>query len=455
MSIRAPASLGRLAAALLILLAVAWPARAAIFGAETFTLPNGMQVVVVPIPRAPVVVNMLWYRVGAMDEPPARSGLAHFLEHLMFKGTDKLASGEFSAIVSRNGGQENAFTSQDYTGYFQTIARDRLETMLRLEADRMRNLRLTDDEIETERKVVLEERRTRIENDPGARLSEQAEAALYRNHPYRIPIIGWDHEIRALTHEDVRGFYRQWYAPNNVALVLAGDVTVAGVRPLVERYFGTIPAIDLPTRPAWREPPHEGETRITLRDERVRQPTWSRRVLAPGYVYGQTEYAYPLEVLQEILSGGATSRLYRRLVVEEGVAVQAGASYDPVDRGPSMFSLYASPRDGADVQKVEAAMDEEIARLLADGVTADEVARAIQRLQADAVYARDSLHVPANLFGRALSIGMTVADVESWPERIGAVTVDQVNAAARAVLGTESRVTALLLPKADAAEGSR
>lgn len=455
MSIRAPASLGRLAAALLILLAVACPARAAIFGAETFVLGNGMQVVVVPIPRAPVVVNMLWYRVGAMDEPPARSGLAHFLEHLMFKGTDTLASGEFSAIVSRNGGQENAFTSQDYTGYFQTIARDRLETLLRLEADRMRNLRLTDDEIETERKVVLEERRSRIDNDPGARLSEQAQAALYRNHPYGIPIIGWEHEIRALTHEDVRSFYRQWYAPNNVALVLAGDVTVAQVRPMVERYFGAIPAIDLPARPAWREPPHEGDTRITLRDDRVRQPTWSRRVLAPGYVYGQTEHAYPLEVLQEILSGGATSRLYRRLVVEEGVAVQAGASYDAIDRGPSMFILYASPRDGSDVQKIEAAMEAEIAKLLADGVTADEVARAIQRLQADAVYARDSLHVPANLFGRALSVGMTVEDVEAWPERIGAVTVDDVNAAARAVLGSGSGVTALLLPKAVAAEGTR
>ncbi|MGE4221425.1 MAG: M16 family metallopeptidase [Alphaproteobacteria bacterium] len=455
MSALAPAPLGRLAAALLVLLAIAFPARAAIFGAESFTLPNGMQVVVVPIPRAPVVVNMLWYRVGAMDEPPARSGLAHFLEHLMFKGTDTLAPGEFSAIVSRNGGQENAFTSQDYTGYFQTVARDRLETMLRLEADRMRHLRLTDDEIETERKVVLEERRSRIENDPGARLSEQAEAALYRNYPYRIPIIGWDHEIRALTHEDIRGFYRQWYAPNNVALVVAGDVTVATLRPLVERYFGAIAAVDLPERPAWREPPHEGETRITLRDARVRQPTWSRRVLAPGYVYGHTEYAYPLEVLQEILSGGATSRLYRRLVVEQGVAVQAGAWYDPVDRGPSVFGLYASPRDGRDLAKVEAAMEAEVAKLLADGVSEDEVARAIQRLQADAIYARDSLHVPANLFGRALSIGLTVGDVESWPDRIGAVTVDQVNAAARAVLGSNSHVTSLLLPKADAEGGAR
>ena len=262
------------------------PVQAAVFNPESFTLENGLQVVVIPNHRTPVVNHTIYYRVGAIDEPPAKSGLAHFLEHLMFKGTDKLKPGEFSAIVARNGGQENAFTSQDYTGYYQTVAVDRLEKMMEIEANRMTGLVLTSEEIEPERNVVLEERGSRVENNPNGKLRELTNAALFMNHPYRIPIIGWEHEIRSLTREDMMTFYRDWYAPNNAILVLSGDVTVAKVRPLVEKYYGRIPARAVPARIDWREPPQTADRRVTLKHKQVQQATWSRRMIAPSYSTG-------------------------------------------------------------------------------------------------------------------------------------------------------------------------
>ncbi|UCH73477.1 MAG: insulinase family protein [Rhodospirillales bacterium] len=438
---------------LLCALAVVASGRAAVFGPDSFTLDNGMQVVVVSNHRAPVVTHMVWYRVGAMDEPPGRTGVAHLLEHLMFKGTDAYPDGAFSQIVARHGGRENAFTSQDYTGYFQSVAADRLEMMMQLEADRMTNLILSDEDIETERQVVLEERRSRIENDPGSRLGEQANAAMYMNHPYRNPVIGWEHEIRALTRDDLMRFYRDWYAPNNAILVVVGDTTVDQVRPMAEKYYGRIPARDLPTRIEWREPPAKAAQLVTLADPQVRQPSWSRRYHAPSHVYGATEHAYALEVLADIMGGGATSRIYRRLVVEQKIAAGAGAWYNPSSRGPASFGFYATPLPGGDLASVESAIEGEIDRLLRDGVTDEEVARATARLQAEAVYARDSLRAPAQVLGASLVVGMTVDEIESWPERIGAVTAEAVNAAAREVLRSEATVTTRLVP-APAGDGT-
>lgn len=423
------------------------PATAAVFSPETFTMKNGMQVVVVTNHRVPVVTHMVWYRVGAMDEPPGKSGLAHYLEHLMFKGTESLKPGEFSQIVARNGGRENAFTSQDYTGYFQSVAVDRLPLMMKIEADRMTGLVLDDEIIEPERAVVIEERRSRVDNNPSSLLGEQVATVLYQNHPYRNPIIGWRKEIERLTRTDLLDFYRDWYAPNNAILVISGDVTVEEVRPLAEKYYGVIPARPLPKRVAWVEPPMKADRQVVLKHERVQQPKWSRRFVAPSQLFGATEHAESLEVLGEILSGGATSRLYRKLVVEDKVAVSAGGWYDGSARGPGIFGFYVSPVPGGDVTALGAAMNQEIDLLIDKGVSEEEVANAIQRLQDSAIYARDSYRTPARALGGALATGLTVDYVESWPERVGAVTADSVNRAIKAVLKDRKSVTAILLPK--------
>jgi zinc protease len=422
------------------------PANAGVFNPETFTLKNGMQVVVISNHRAPIVRHMVWYKVGAADEPRGKSGIAHFFEHLMFKKTQTLKSGEFSKIVARNGGRDNAFTSHDYTGYHQSISVDRLEIVMKLEADRMRGLILEDDQIEPERQVVLEERRSRTDNSPGAKLSEQMSAAMYMNYPYHDPVIGWEHEIKALTKADLKKFYDQWYRPNNAILVVAGDITLNQLRPLAEKHYGSLPRGEKVDRNRTVEPPHNAALRVVLRDQRVRQPSVRRRYLAPSLSYGARQHVYPLEVLAQIFGGGTTSMLYRSLVIEKKLAVSAGAFYSGDNRGPSSFGLYASPRPGVSIEKLEAALDQEIAKLLKSGVRENDVARTINTLQAEAIYARDSIGGGARVIGAALATGHTIADVEEWPERIAAVSRDQVNDAAKAILIEKNSVTGLLLP---------
>ena len=319
-------------------------AGAGVFNPQTFTLKNGMAVVVIPNHRVPVVTHMVWYKVGSADEPPGKSGTAHFLEHLMFKGTRKLASGEFSRILARNGGRENAFTSQDYTGYFQSISVDRLEMVMEMEADRMTNLVFDAKKVEPERQVIFEERRNRTGNNPSALLAEYVNATLFLNHPYRRPIIGWEHEVRGLTIADLMSFYRRWYVPNNAILVVAGDITAEKLRPLAEKTYGRIPAAPALTRARPGEPPHRTARRVTLKDPRVRQPSWSRTFLAPSYTEGATENAYALQVLAEIL-GGATGPLYRSLVVEQKLAGPRAPFSSPTGwvRAPSGFTPAPGP----------------------------------------------------------------------------------------------------------------
>ena len=420
---------------------------AGVFNPETFTLDNGMRVVVVSNHRVPVVSHMVWYMVGAADEPPGKSGIAHFLEHLMFKGTKTRKAGEFSRMVARNGGRENAFTSSDYTGYFQTVAKDRLEMVMELEADRMTNLVLKADEVEPERQVIFEERRARTDNDPAAILREHVNATLFLNHPYGRPVIGWEHEVRALSLEDLAAFYARWYAPNNAILTVAGDITAAELRPLAEKYYGEIPARPMAARVRPQEPPQKAARSVVMKDARVRQPAWSRTYLAPSHTTGATRHAYPLEVLVEILGQGATSRLYRSLVVERKLAVSAGAFYDADGLGPSTLVVYASPTPGVDVETLAAAVDGEIAALLSGGVSDDEVARAKRRMRASTVYARDSLRTGVRVLGAALATGRTVEEVEAWPARIDAVTVGQIAEGAHAVFDESRSVTALLLPE--------
>ena len=432
-------------AVLLVLsgLSEAW---AGVFNPTTFTLKNGMQVVIVENHRVPVVTHMVWYRVGSADEGPGETGIAHFLEHLMFKGTKKRKPGEFSQIVARNGGQENAFTSTDYTAYFQTIAADRLEMVMEMEADRMTNLVITDKEVEPERLVVLEERRSRVDNNPGAILGEHINGALFLNHPYRNPVIGWEHDIKALDIKRILAFYKRWYAPNNAILVVAGAITAEQLRPLAKKYYGKIPAQPPVVRNRAKEPPQRAAREVILRDKRVRQPSWRRSFLAPTLQWGDKTHVYPLEVLSNILGGGASSRLYRRLVVENKTAVSSGAYYSGDDRGPGRFVFYASPRGDVTMDALEMAVVAEITDIIKNGITADEVLRAKERMVAESVYARDSLSGGARALGAALASGLSVDDVESWPDNIAAVTAKQINDAAKALFDNNRSVTGLLLP---------
>ncbi|HYG87739.1 MAG TPA: pitrilysin family protein [Azospirillum sp.] len=424
----------------------AWAVEKGVFFPETFTLANGMQVVVVTNRRVPVVTHMVWYKVGGADEERGHSGLAHFLEHLMFKGTDELPPGDFSRIVAKNGGRDNAFTSWDYTAYYQNVARDRLELVMRMEADRMANLKLTDEVVYPERSVIIEERRQRVENEPADRIGEQINATLYVHHPYGTPIIGWPQEIAQMTREEAVAFYKRWYAPNNAILIVSGDVSAEELKPLAEKYYGPVPSKPVPERKRVTEPPISAERRVILRDAEVRQPMIRRLWHAPSYRTDEDGQAYALQVLAEIMSGGATGRLYRSLVVDQKIATSAWLSYGPSSWDETMLGMGGTPAPGVEVERLETALEAEVSKLLKAGVTAEEVATAKKRMLTEAAYARDSLTGPANALGSALATGQSIDDVESWPVRIDAVTPEQVNAAARAVLGKTNHVTGLLLP---------
>jgi len=440
---------GRLALALGLIFAgiSAPPAQAELFAAESFTLANGLQVVVIENHRSPVVAQMLFYRAGGADAPAGKSGIAHFLEHLMFRGTPSVPDGDFSRRVSRLGGMDNAYTTQDYTAYYQTIARQHLPTIMQMEADRMVHLILREDEVLSERDVIIEERRQRVDDDPSGRLEEMMQAALFLNHPYRLPVLGWEHEMQGLNRADAIAFYRRWYAPNNAILVIAGDTTPAEVKALAERDFGPIAARPLAPRERLREPPSHAARRVILRDPDARQATWQRIYLAPTDQDKPAGQSAALDVLSEIMAGGPTSRLYRHLVVEQAIAVAVDAGYNGVALDHGQFDISAAPPLGADTDKLENAIDQEIATLLAKGVGAQELADAKARLAADAIKARDSLRGPAEIVGSSLATGRTLADVQSWPERIAAVSADDVLRAAMAVLQfKENSVTGILLP---------
>jgi zinc protease len=427
-------------------LGLAQPVAAKVFSPASFTLANGLQVVVITNMRAPIVTQMVWYHAGAADEPRGKSGVAHYLEHLMFKGTEQVPVGEFSRTIANNGGRENAFTTHDYTGFYQSVAVDRLPLIMRMEADRMINLKLTDALARPELDVVLEERRMRTDNQPSSLLYEQAQAALFVHHPYGTPVIGWEPEIRALTYEDALVFYRTWYAPNNATLVIAGAVTADEVKPLAEQFYGPIPARPVPARVRVAEPEHVASAHLEMTSDRVRQPSWVRRYVAPSYHTGGPTIADPLQVLAEILGGGETSRLNRVLVLDQKVAAAVGADYDGTQLDLSDFSISVTPRPGVEIPALERALEAELRHVRDDGVTADELARAKLQLQAGAVYALDSSTTGARTLGAALSTGSTIDDVESWPDRIGAVTAEQVRDAARAVLKDDTAVTSLLKP---------
>ncbi len=422
------------------------PAQAGAEKVADFRLTNGLELVVIPDHRAPVVTHMIWYKVGAADETPGKSGLAHFLEHLMFKGTAKHPAGQFSQVVARIGGQENAFTSYDYTAFFQRVPSEKLDTLMAFEADRMTGLQLTDQVVLPERNVILEEQNQRVRNDPRARLGEQINAALYLNSPYGRPVIGWRHEMEGLTRDDAIGFYRRFYAPNNAIVVLAGDVDPQAALKLAEETYGKIPRHNgiLPrNRP--QEPKPAAVRSLTLADPRVEQPLMQRSYLVPSFHMAKPGESAALEVLAHILGSGSNSRLYNALVVDKHMAVGAGAWYESDAIDMSKLSVYGAPRQGVTLPQLETAMDAVIAEVVAKGVTQKEIERSKTKLIADAVYAHDSQRSMAQWYGEALATGSSVADVEHWTDRIRAVTAEQVQNAARQWLDKRRSVTGYLI----------
>ncbi|MCA0873595.1 insulinase family protein [Seohaeicola saemankumensis] len=412
----------------------------------SFELDNGMQVVVVEDHRAPVVQQMVWYRAGSADEPRGASGVAHFLEHLLFKGTETMAPGELSATVAANGGNDNAFTSYDYTAYFQRVASDRLELMMKMEADRMVNIRLSEADIETEREVILEERNSRIENNPRALFGEQKSAVQYLNHRYGVPVIGWKHEMETLDLEDALSFYRTYYAPNNAILVVSGDVDPEDVRRMAETHYGAIPANpDLPERVRTTEPPQTAARRITYKDPRVAQPYVSRSYLAPERDPGAQEKAAALTLLSEILGGGTTSYLTGKLQFDQQVAVYSGVFYNGTSLDDTTFDVVVVPADGVTLEQAEAAMDAALRDFITEGVDPDQLDRIKMQLRAAEIYARDNVDGIGNRYGRALTTGLTIQDVQDWPAILQAVTGDDIVAVAREVLQPETSVTGWLM----------
>jgi zinc protease len=421
-----------------------------------FKLSNGMDVVVIPDHRAPVVTHMVWYKIGAADEPKGVSGIAHFLEHLMFKSTDKIPMGEFSKIVSRLGGQDNAFTGHDVTSYFQRISKDRLATVMGMEADRMVNLKLTPKEVLTERDVILEERRSRIENNPSAIMDEQMNAALFYSHPYGIPVIGWEHEMAKLSPEDAMSFYKHYYAPNNAILVVAGDVTADEVKKLAEETYGKIPAN--PAVPAVRErphdPPYRAARRVTYEDPRAGNASFHRDYVVPSYQTAKPGDAEALDLLMKITADGATSRLYKALVVDQKLASSAGGSYSGSSLDDGTIGLYAVAGNGVSLDKIEAGIDRVLADVRENGVTNAELDRAKSSYIAEYIYDNDDQTSLARRYGWGLAVGRSLQQIESWPDAISKVTVDDIKRVAATYLDPRRSVTGYLLP-AQQATGAR
>jgi len=424
-------------------------------GLSHTTLDNGLQVVVIPDKRSPVVTHMLWYKAGSADELPGQSGIAHFLEHLMFKGTSNNPDGAFSKAIAEIGGRENAFTSFDYTAYFQRVGKEHLPLMMEMEADRMQNLVLSDEVVGPERDVVLEERRQRVDSDPSSRLGELMNAVTFVNHPYGSPIIGWQSEIEALGREQAIAFYNRFYTPNNAILVVAGDVEADEVLALAEDTYGKVPRRAEPGERARRaEPPLEGVRRVEFEDPRVRQESLRMVWIVPSEATGEDGVPEALDVVSYALGGSSNSALYKALVLDQKIAISAGSYYQSGALDQGRFGVYATPRPGVSLETLEAAVDEVVADFLKEGISVETLARAQRSMVADAVYAQDSQTTLARIFGSALTTGSTIEDVKSWPARIMAVSAEDVQNAAITFLGETKVIGHLKMPSTPDADAA-
>jgi zinc protease len=429
----------------LILLCASAAASAAMVAQRT--LANGMTIIVKEDHRSPVAVSMVWYCVGSMDEVSGTTGVAHMLEHMMFKGTKKVPVGEFSRTIARAGGRENAFTSRDYTAYYQQLHKSKLPLALELEADRMVNLSFAEDEFAKELKVVMEERRSRTDDDPHSQLHEQLMATVYLLHPYRSPVIGWMNDLQNMQLADARGWYEKWYAPNNATLVVAGDVEPEEVFKLAEKLFGSIPARVLPQRKVQNEPRQFGIKRITVKAP-AELPYLAMAYHAPVLRDVESDWEpYALFVLNGILDGSDASRLNRELVRNTRVANSANASYDLINRGPALFFLDAVPAEGKTVADVEAALREQIRILVEQGVSNEELQRVKAQVTAAQVYARDSVYYQAMRIGMLQTIGLPYDSADLQVKKLQEVTADQVREVARKYLIDDNLTVAVLDPQ--------
>ena len=440
--------------AVLLFLTVPLPARA---NPYEHTLSNGLRVIVREDRRAPTAVHMVWYRAGGMDEVSGTTGVAHVLEHMMFKGTPNVGAGEFSRRVAAAGGRDNAFTSKDYTAYFQQVPKERLAQMMQLEADRMRHLNLDAGEFAQEIKVVMEERRQRTDDSPHARLGEQLTAVAYQAHPYRVPVIGWMNDLENMTVQDARDWYRRWYAPNNACVVVVGDVDHQAVFKLAEKYYGRVPARTLSPRKEPIEPEQAGIRRFTLRAE-AELPVLIMAYKVPVLRDVENDVdPYALEMLAAVLDGHDAARLTTRLIREQQLAVSAGASYDSLARGPGLFYLSGAPGQGKTRADLEAALRAEIARIAEDGVAPDELARARAQLVAGQVYKLDSMFAQAMEIGQLEAVGIPHRQGRRIIEIFQAVTAEAVQGVARKYFVDERLTVAELdpLPSAQRKEAAQ
>ena len=411
---------------------------------ETAELENGLEIIVIPDFRADVVTHMLWYRVGSADEPNGKSGIAHFFEHLMFRGTENIPPGEFSKTVARLGGQDNAFTSYDYTAYFQRITKDKLGKMMEMEAERMQKLIIQDEIVAIERDVILEERSSRVDGRPASLLSEQLRLRLHKGTAYEVPVIGWRAEIEKLNAVDATNFYHRYYAPDNAVLVVAGAVTLDEVLALAQTHYGDLQPSGQPRarRIAATDLTVAGfDQAEVLADPRVRQPSWQRLYRLPQYSSADKRQFAAADVLAEILGGGLTGRLYQTLVIAQKLAVNVGAYSDSSRLDNGEFMIYAVPAPQVDFAELARAIDDEITTMQTAEVGADSLRRAKRQLMSDLVFARDSQQSMANIFGSAAMIGLSPDDVLAWVDEIDAVTANDVRRAAQAFLKPRHSVT--------------
>ena len=410
-------------------------------------LANGLRVIVKEDQRAPTAVHMVWYRAGSMDETSGTSGVAHVLEHMMFKATKNVKSGEFSRRIAAAGGRENAFTNRDYTAYFQQVPKAALPLMLQLEADRMSNLLVTEAEFSREIKVVMEERRLRTEDQPRALAAEALNAEAYFAHPYRRPVIGWMNDLANMRHVDARNWYTRWYVPNNAFVVVVGDVKAEEVFALAQKYYGRLAARPLPERKPQLEPEQRGVRRLV-----VKAPAelpyllmgWKCPVLRD---VDRDWQPYALEVLAGVLDGNESARLNQSLVRNSRVASEVGAGYDVSARGPGMCFLEGTPSQGRSAAELEAGLRAELARLVQEGVTEDELARVKAQVVASQVFKRDSIFGQAMEIGQFETAGLSYRDIDRVLERVKAVSAEQVRAVAKQYFVDDQLTVVVLEPQ--------
>lgn len=451
-------------AALIVLLLYIWSPRFFYFiyspypdiphvPATRYTLDNGMEVILIRHAKLPVVAHMVWYKVGSVDEPPYHSGMAHFLEHMMFQGTEHYPDEQFSHLISTHGGEHNAFTSSDFTGYYQYIAKEHLPLVMKLESDRMQHLVLKQDDFDTERKVIFEERRQRTDNVPRNRLTEQMRKYLFKGHGYEHPVIGWPEDLAALSLDDLQTFYRRHYSPANAVLVIVGDIEPDALKPEIARYYGSIPAADTDvSRESHTHHTYTGPYTTSLHDQHVASPELIRYYLAPSRHTEDKGSSYATELLAEYLGGSDTSFLYQKLVTEQKVAYHVTVSYNDLVLGPGLLAVHVYGHKDGSVEAMEHALDQSLASFLEEGIDETDLQRLQSMLYTESIYNRDSFKHIAQIYGLIAALSLPTNYIDSWPEQIIRVDRRDILDAAQHVLTPYRSITGVLLPEKKASD---